>query len=49
VPTLFVVSATQGAGKSTVARWLAGRFERGAWIRAAALKRMIVSFGTAYA
>jgi hypothetical protein len=44
-PTLFVISGTQGAGKSTVARLLAGRFERGAWVSADALQRMIVSGG----
>lgn len=44
-PTLFVVSGTQGAGKSTVARLLARRFERGAWVSADALQKMIVSGG----
>jgi predicted kinase len=44
-PTLFVVSGTQGAGKSTVARLLAERFERGAWVSADALQRMIVAGG----
>lgn len=44
-PTLFVVSGTQGAGKSTVARLLAGRFERGAWVSADALQGMIVAGG----
>lgn len=44
-PTLFVVSGTQGAGKSTVARALAARFERGAWVSADALQRMIVAGG----
>ena len=43
--TLFVVSGTQGAGKSTVARLLAERFERGAWVSADALQRMIVAGG----
>jgi predicted kinase len=42
-PTLFVVSGTQGAGKSTVAQLLARRFERGAWVSADALQKMIVS------
>ena len=42
-PTLFVVSGTQGAGKSTVAQVLARRFERGAWVSADALQKMIVS------
>jgi len=44
-PTLFVVSGTQGAGKSTVARELAGRLERAAWVSADELQRMIVSGG----
>jgi hypothetical protein len=44
-PILFVISGTQGAGKSTVARLLAGRFERGAWVSADALQRMIVAGG----
>lgn len=44
-PTLFVVSGTQGAGKSTVAQALARRFERGAWVSADALHKMIVSGG----
>ena len=44
-PALFVVSGTQGAGKSTVARLLAERFERGAWVSADALQRMIVAGG----
>ena len=44
-PSLFVISGTQGAGKSTVARLLAERFERGAWISADALQRMIVAGG----
>jgi predicted kinase len=44
-PTLFVVSGTQGAGKSTVARGLAARLERGAWVSADALQEMIVSGG----
>lgn len=42
---LFVISGTQGAGKSTVARLLAARFERGAWISADVLQRMIVAGG----
>lgn len=42
---LFVVSGTQGAGKSTVARRLAERFERGAWVSADALQKMIVAGG----
>jgi len=44
-PTIFVISGTQGAGKSTVARLLAARFERGAWVSADALQRMIVAGG----
>ena len=44
-PTLFVVSGTQGAGKSTVAQALARRFDPGAWVSADALHKMIVSGG----
>jgi adenylate kinase family enzyme len=44
-PTLFVISGTQGAGKSTVAQALARRFERGAWVSADLLHKMIVSGG----
>ena len=44
-PTLFVVSGTQGAGKSTVAQALARRFDEGAWISADQLHKMIVSGG----
>ena len=44
-PALFVISGTQGAGKSTVAQALARRFERGAWVSADALQRMIVAGG----
>ena len=44
-PTLFVVSGTQGAGKSTVAQALARRFDPGAWISADVLHKMIVSGG----
>ncbi|MBV9325308.1 MAG: phosphotransferase [Chloroflexi bacterium] len=45
VPTLVVISGTQGAGKSTVARMLAEDFERGAWISADVLQHMIVRGG----
>jgi predicted kinase len=44
-PALFVISGTQGAGKSTVARLLAERFQRGVWVSADALQRMIVAGG----
>jgi chloramphenicol 3-O-phosphotransferase len=44
-PGIFVISGTQGAGKSTVSRLLAGRFERGAWVSSDALQQMIVSGG----
>ena len=44
-PTLFVVSGTQGAGKSTVAQILARRFDPGAWVSADQLQKMIVSGG----
>jgi predicted kinase len=44
-PTLFVVSGTQGAGKSTVARMLAERLSPGAWVSADSLQKMIVSCG----
>jgi predicted kinase len=44
-PTLFVVSGTQGAGKSTVAQALARQFTRGAWVSADALQKMIVAGG----
>ena len=42
---VFLINGTQGAGKSTVARALAGRFERGACIDADDLLRLIVSGG----
>ncbi len=44
-PAIIVVSGIQGAGKTTVARSLAERFERGVHIEADALQRMIVSGG----
>ena len=40
---IFVISGTQGAGKSTVSGMLAARFERGAYVSADILQRMIVS------
>jgi len=43
--TLVVVSGTQGAGKTAVARMLAADCERGAWISADALQQMIVAGG----
>lgn len=42
---IIVVTGVQGAGKSSVGRLLAARFERGAYIEADALQRMIVSGG----
>ena len=42
-PAIFVVSGTQGAGKTTVAALLARRFDRGVQISADALQKMIVS------
>ncbi len=44
-PAVIVVSGVQGAGKSTVARLLAERFQRGVHIEADTLQRMIVSGG----
>lgn len=40
---IFVISGTQGAGKSTVSSMLARRFERGAHVGADTLQKMIVS------
>ena len=42
-PLIFLVSGIPGAGKTTVSRALAERFERGVHIEADALHRMIVS------
>ena len=40
-----MISGTQGAGKSTVARLLAERLERAAWVPSDILQRMIVAGG----
>ncbi len=40
---IFVISGTQGAGKTTVASLLARRFERGVHVSADTLQKMIVS------
>ncbi|HEU0025500.1 MAG TPA: hypothetical protein VFQ25_00150 [Ktedonobacterales bacterium] len=42
-PAIIVVTGIQAAGKSTVARLLAGRFARGAHVEGDALHHMIVS------
>lgn len=42
-PALIVVTGIQAAGKSTVARLLAGRFQRGAHVEGDALHHMIIS------
>ena len=42
---IFVISGTQGAGKTTVASLLARRFERGVHVSADTLQKMIVSGG----
>jgi chloramphenicol 3-O-phosphotransferase len=44
-PAIIVITGIQAAGKSTVARLLAARFERGVHVEADALQRMIVSGG----
>ena len=41
--TLFVISGVSAAGKSTVARLLAGRFERGVCVPGDAIRAMMVS------
>ena len=43
--TVFLITGIPGAGKTTVALALAGRFERAAHVEADALQRMIVSGG----
>ena len=40
---LFVISGVSAAGKSTVARLLAGRFERGVCVPGDAVHAMVVS------
>ncbi|HEX9641147.1 MAG TPA: AAA family ATPase [Candidatus Krumholzibacteria bacterium] len=40
---IFVISGTQGAGKTTVSSLLARRFQRGVHVSADALQKMIVS------
>ena len=45
-PVIFLISGAQGSGKSTVARRLAARFDRGVHIEADALQRMIVKGAT---
>ncbi len=42
-PAIFLINGTQGAGKSTVARALARRFECGACVDADDLLRLVVS------
>ncbi|MBI2761153.1 MAG: zeta toxin family protein [Chloroflexi bacterium] len=44
-PTIIAVTGIQAAGKSTVARLLARRFERGVHVEADTLQHMIVSGG----
>jgi broad-specificity NMP kinase len=45
IPGIIVVSGVPGAGKTSVSRALAGRFERAVHIEADALQRMIVTGG----
>jgi predicted kinase len=40
---LFVISGVSAAGKSTVARLLAGRFERGVCVPGDAIRAMVIS------
>ncbi len=42
-PAIILVTGIQAAGKSTVARLLAGRFARGAHVEGDALHHMIIS------
>jgi len=44
-PRIIVVTGVQAAGKTAVGRMLAERFERGVFIEADALQRMVVSGG----
>ena len=42
-PRIFLLTGVPGAGKSTVAELLAGRFDRGVHVRGDVFRRMIVS------
>ena len=44
-PSIIVVTGIQAAGKSTIGRLLAERFERGAFVEADSLQKIIVSGG----
>lgn len=44
-PAVIILSGVPGAGKTTVARMLAGRFERAAHLEADEVQRMVVSGG----
>ncbi len=44
-PRIIVVTGVQAAGKTAVGRMLAERFERGVFVEADALQRMVVSGG----